>query len=208
MAAAYRRTLLFETHTHAEAQQSYEGWLKGEQRFASLKPMQDYIAHAIFRWANEQKLLLQVHTGYQEGNDGYFPDADPSHLIRVILQYPDIRFDLFHMGFPYQSKIGAMGKKFPNVYLNLCWMHILSPIVTQNTLHEWIQQVPLNKIFAFGGDCLFYDGVVGHLELAKRCVANVLTAKVQEGFWVWKEAEKAAQMLFYLNPKKCYQMEE
>ena len=117
-----------------------------------------------------------------------------------------MRFDIFHMGFPYQNVAGAMGKMYPNVYLNLCWTHILSPVSAQRALCEWLQLVPRNKIFAFGGDCLFFDGVVGHLELARSCVAGVLSHMVEDGTMSMTEAKRTARMLFYDNPKGFYRM--
>ena len=206
-ALAYQRPLCYEETSRDDAQKAFEKWLGGEEAFAVIKPMQDYILHAILRWANEHRLLVQVHTGYQEGNGGYLPDANPVQLTRLILKYPNIRFDLFHMGYPYQDEIGAMGKMLPNVFLNMCWTHILAPVTAKHALSQWVQQVPLNKIFAFGGDCVFYDGIVGHLEMARRCVADVLSQQVASGLFTWKEAERIAKMLFYDNPLKCYTAE-
>jgi len=206
MAMPYKRTLLFENPTRAEAITAYEKWLQGDNNFSEIKPFQDYVAHKIFRWANEEKLLLQAHTGYQESNVGFIPDSNPAHLTDVIIKYPHIRFDIFHMGFPYQDYACALGKMYPNVRLNMCWTHILSPVTARRALGEWLQTVPLNKIFAFGGDCLFYDGVVGHLKLARRCVTDALSEMVSDGHMTIKEAQQTARMLFYENPKEYYNM--
>lgn len=203
---AYSRCLLFEETSHASAQAVFDQWLGGNDDFSAMKPMQDYIAHKIFRWADENRLIMQIHTGYQAKNDGRIPDSDPSQLINVIVKYPHVRFDIFHMGFPYQDVIGAMGKMYPNVRLNLCWAHILSPVAAQRALGEWLQLIPRNKIFAFGGDCGFFDGVVGHLELARNCVADVLSQMVDNSVMPMNEARRTARMLFYENPKEFYCM--
>lgn len=117
---AYRRCLRFDESDRESAQAAYAAWLRGEEGFSVIKPMQDYVAHAVLRWANERGLILQVHTGYQESNAARISDTEPGQLINVILKYPKIRFDLFHMGFPYQDVAGAMGKMYPNVRLNMC----------------------------------------------------------------------------------------
>ena len=206
MGLAYARCLYFEEPDHTPAQAAFDKWLGGDDDFSAIKPMQDYIAHRIFRWADENGLIIQIHTGYQESNAARITDSEPSQLINVILKYPHMRFDIFHMGFPYQNVAGAMGKMYPNVYLNLCWTHILSPVSAQRALCEWLQLVPRNKIFAFGGDCLFFDGVVGHLELARSCVAGVLSHMVEDGTMSMTEAKRTARMLFYDNPKGFYRM--
>lgn len=207
MAVAYGRPLLFEEASWQQAQRSFDRLMAGETRFDLLKPMQDYTAHKIFEWANERQLVVQIHTGYQEGNGGRLPETDPSQLINLILRYPKVRFDLFHMGYPYQNVIGAMGKQLPNAYLDLCWTHILSPVAARRALGEWLQLVPLNKIFAFGGDCLFFDGVVGHLELARRDVAAALAEQAEAGIFSPARAKEVARLLFYENPKACYRMD-
>lgn len=203
---AYRRCLRFDEPDRESAQAAYAAWLRGEEVFSVIKPMQDYVAHAIFRWANERDLIMQVHTGYQESNAARIADTEPGQLINVILKYPKIRFDLFHMGFPYQDVAGAMGKMYPNVRLNMCWTHMLNPRGAVRALGEWLQYVPRNKIFAFGGDCLFYDGVVGHLELACRGVAEVLAEMVDCGVMSMKKAKETARMMFYDNPREFYGM--
>ena len=204
MALSYSRTLHIENPTAYAAQSAYEKWLSGSEDFAEIKPFQDYTAHAIFRWANECGLLLQIHTGYQESNSHDFTRSDPALLIPIVLSYPGIRFDIFHMGYPYQETAGAMGKMYPNVRLNMCWTHILAPAAARRALCDWLEQVPRNKIFAFGGDCLFFDGVAGHLELARTNVARALTEAVESGVMPLSDAKRTARMLFYENPKAFY----
>ena len=71
-------------------------------------------------------------------------------FLHLLLEYREARFDLFHAGYPYQSEMATLGKNFPNAYVDLCWVHVISPWVARQTLHEWIETVPANKIFAFG----------------------------------------------------------
>ncbi len=205
---AYRRSLKFVEASKMAAQAGYETLLKGQAALYpdKIRDMQDYILHGIMSWANDNHKLVQIHTGYQEGNGGMLPNTDPSLLINLFLLYPNIRFDLFHIGYPYQNIMGALGKQFPNVYINLCWSHILSPVATIRALEEWLLCVPVNKIFAFGGDCLFFDGVIGHLELALRGVARALATHVDAGTIEIERAKEIGRMLFYDNPAQCYGM--
>lgn len=203
LASAYRRTLCFAETTHERAQSAFENRHHGSEL---AKDAQDYLLHAILRWANEKRMIVQIHTGYQEGNGNVIGNTNPEHLNNLILKYQNIRFDLFHMGFPYQHFCSALGKMFPNVRLNFCWSHILSPLMMKNALKEGLSTVPFNKFFAFGGDCLFYDGVVGHLIIAKQNVAEALGEFVEDGLMTCKRAETIARMLFYDNPKSFYGM--
>ena len=36
-------------------------------------------------------------------------------------------FDIFHIGYPYQQTLSALAKNFANVYIDMCWAHIISP---------------------------------------------------------------------------------
>lgn len=160
--------------------------------------------HQILAWADQEQLVLQCHTGYQEGNANTLSNSEPSKLNSLILKYPRVRFDLFHIGYPYSGAFIALGKMFPNVYLNMAWSHILSPVAAKRALEECLLTVPVNKIFAFGGDCLFFDGVIGHLELARQNVAQVLGNYVDEGVLTEKKAKRIARQIFYESPKAFY----
>ncbi len=55
-------------------------------------------------------------------------------------------------------------------------------------LHEAIETVPANKIFAFGGDYIVPEGSYGHSVMARRVVSRVLTEKVEDGYLTEEEA--------------------
>ena len=88
----------------------------------------------------------------------------------------------------------------------MCWAHAISPSASMSALYEWLDLLPLNKVNAYGGDFSFIDAVYGHLELARRNVAHVLAAKVRNGDFDANHAQMAARMLFYLNPKRVFQL--
>jgi hypothetical protein len=85
------------------------------------------------------------------------------------------------MGYPYQGVTAALAKMFPNVFIDMCWSHIISPGAAMHALSDFLDAVPYNKICGFGGDYAFVDGVYGHLYLARRNISQVLAAKVNAG---------------------------
>lgn len=207
LALAYKRSLCFENPSHQSAEDGYQAYRCGKDKNNPIliKCAQDYVLHSILKVANDNNWLVQIHLGYQEGNENDLRNANPEHIINLLRQYPNVRYDLFHMGYPYQHITGALGKMFPNVRLNLCWAHMLSPIATMNALREWLYTVPINKIFAFGGDCRFFDGTIGHLELARRNISKVLAGCVCDGLFTCEHAIQIAKKLFYDNPRDFYQ---
>ncbi|MBQ2763575.1 MAG: amidohydrolase family protein, partial [Firmicutes bacterium] len=158
-------------------------------------------------WANKRHIPFQIHTGLQEGSENIITNADPTLLANIFMQYRDVDFDVFHMGYPYQDHVSALAKVFPNVYIDMCWAHIISPTASINALVEWVDSVPLSKISAFGGDYCFIDGVAGHQFMARENVSRALAIKVKEGVFGVDEAKHFGKMLFYDNPKKLFHLE-
>ncbi|MBA7472253.1 Uronate isomerase [subsurface metagenome] len=211
---AYYRTLNYERVTLSQAEEGFNKIFKTkhipdwyERTIETDKAFQDYMFHYILDIANKKNLILQIHTGIQEGNGNIISNSNPGLLSNLFLQYPDVTFDIFHMGYPYQNELTVLAKNYPNVYIDMCWAHIVSPNAAINSLIEWIETIPLNKISAFGGDRVFVDGVYGHLQIAKENVAKALSFKVSQGLFDGEEAKKIAKMLFYDNPLKIFRLE-
>jgi len=171
---------------------------------ATTKTYQDYMMHHILRSANKKGLTVQIHTGIQEGNGNYLTNSDPASLTNLFLEYPDIKFDIFHIAYPYQNVLTVLAKNFPNVFIDMCWAHIVSPVAAINILAEWIECVPFNKISVFGGDYRFIDAVYGNSFMTRENVAKSLYMKMQENILSLDEAKEIAKMLFYDNPKKLF----
>jgi hypothetical protein len=213
-ALAYQRSLQYDRVTKSEAEREYNEILKYKhmgiylpQVFTTSKQFQDYMMHFVLHLAAEKNLTFQFHTGLQEGNGNIIYNSDPSLLSNLFLEYPDVDFDLFHMGYPYQNIVSALAKVFPNVYIDMCWAHIISPQASVNALIEWIDSVPVNKISAFGGDYIFIDGVYGHQYIARVNVSRSLTKKVTDGVFDIDRAKEVAKMLFYKNPFRIFKLE-
>ncbi len=126
-------------------------------------------------------------------------NSHPLHLVNLLIEYPEARFDLFHAGYPFQSEMATLGKNFANVFVDLCWVHVISPWVARQTLHEWIETVPANKIFAFGGDYIFVEGAYAHAVMARENVTRVLVEKVESGYLSEEEALVLAHKLLHDN---------
>ena len=210
---AYQRTLKYERVSRAEAEEDFNrifttrhmpDW--HEVPSPTGKAFQDYMFHFILDIANKKDLIVQIHTGIQEGSGNVLSNSNPELLSNLFLEYPDVTFDIFHISYPYQNELTVLAKNFANVYIDMCWAHIVSPNASVNALLEWFDTVPLNKISAFGGDYIFIDGVYGHLKLAQQDVAKALAVKVGEGLFDMDKAKEIAGMLFYDNPKKIFRL--
>ena len=173
-------------------------------RIVMPKEFQDHMMHYILKLLEDREMSIQFHTGLQEGNGNYINNSNPEHLINLCLEYPGVKFDIFHIGFPYQESLGVMSKNFPNVYIDMAWAHIISPETSIRALVEWLDSVPANKICAFGGDYFFVDGVFGHVTLARENVAKALSIKVEKGIFDIDRAKEIIHWMFIDTPAKLF----
>ena len=173
---AYDRTLDFDNVSRDDAARLYAKGADGLDA-AEAKALGDYLMHAVVEAAEDNGLPVQIHTGIRAGS-GDCRGANPSLLTDLIAAHPHAQFDLFHGGYPYSSELSVMAKGFPNVYLDLCWLPIISPSVTLRMLHEWLETVPLTKLL-WGGDCGTVEASLGALEMAKRVIARALAERTE-----------------------------
>ncbi|MHB1485022.1 MAG: amidohydrolase family protein [Saccharofermentanales bacterium] len=213
-AIAYRRTLRFEKVEYSRAKSLFDEALK-KWESNNNKPdacltfpteLQDFMMHYILKLANSRNLTFQIHTGLLEGNGNTLSNSDPSLLNNLFLEYPDVDFDIFHIGYPYQGVACALSKMFPNVTIDMCWAHIISPTACVTALSDFLDAIPYNKISAFGGDYLFVDGIYGHLQISRQNVSRTLAGKVERDVFDIDKALDIAKALYYDNPKRIFKL--
>jgi len=207
---AYRRTIRFEKVAEADAERVFTrlfGHLGEGTSWDEARPLQDYMIHQVVRAAIDHDVPIQIHSGLQEGNENLLTNSNPTLLANLFLEYREAKFDLFHGGYPYMGEALALAKNFQNVWLDLCWLHIISPSAAARMLHEAIEAVPANKIFAFGGDFIIPEGAYGHSVMARQIVSRVLTEKVEEGYLTEEEAATLARRVLRENPAALYKLD-
>ena len=165
----------------------------------------DYLFDACLDVAAEADVPVAVHTGYW----GDFRELDPTLMFSFAIRRRDVRFDMFHLGMPMVREAALMGKNLPNVTVNLTWCPVISQLVTQRTLDEMIDLVPLNKVIAFGGDYrVAVQKTYGHLVLAREVVASALAARIDAGDFDADYALYVARLWFHDNPRQVYRLQE
>lgn len=216
---AYKRVLKFDKYTFSEAEavfnRMYFGmgltphWnqlvdLNPEER----KPLIDFIMHEIVRLAGEIGLVVQIHTGFQEGQGNYISNANPTHLTNLFLEYRNTRFDILHCGFPYYLELACLAKNFANVFPNMTWMYCIGNTVAERILSDWLDIIPVSKILGFGGDYHFVEGVYGHAQLARQTVTRVLSAKIELALFTENLALEYGKKILNENAERIYNRKE
>ena len=93
---------------------------------------------------------MQIHTGYLAGTGNTLQNSNPINLNNIFLKYREARFVMFHGGFPWTGEFAALGKMFPNVYLDIVWLPQISRESAISSLDQILDCVPYNKI-SWGG---------------------------------------------------------
>jgi hypothetical protein len=199
---AYHRDLCFGEASSQQAEAAFKAIHDG--RPCDPKPLHDYLLHHTIQRAGDLRLPVQIHTGYLSGTSQDFRRSDPTHLIPVLAKYRDVRFDLFHAGWPYCSAMAAIGKSFPNVWLDLCWMWALSPVEAVRVLDEWLGAVPSSKILGFGADTWTPFGMTGYAMQARHGIASTLEQRMARGDCDLATAKHIAANIMHRNACRLY----
>lgn len=203
---AYSRILRYDDVPKVEAEKVFNKifLLKEKVSDEETKKLEDFMMHQVIQHAIKYNLPIQIHTGLQEGNGNIITNSNPTHLVNLFMKYKEAKFDIFHGSYPYMGELATLAKNFPNVYLDMCWMHIISPSASKRWLDEWLETVPSNKILAYGGDFIIVEGAYGHAKMARENVTEVLARKVNEGYFSEEEAVKIAKRILRDNALELF----
>lgn len=207
---AYSRPLSFDKVNKEAAAKVFRRLVNGDADFkipfAEAKPLQDYMLYRLVELAGMHHLPVAIHTGLQAGKGNFLKNSDPLLLTSLFKDFPDVRFVLYHGSYPFGGELAALAKNFRNVYIDANWMYSISPSYSERYLNEWLEAVPVNKIMAFGGDCMAVENVYGELSLAKKIITKILVDKVMQGYVTEKEAKTIARMILHDNAVKFYNL--
>jgi uncharacterized protein len=204
---AYSRPLRFEDRARGEIEPLFNRLLNaGWERNAAmptmeeLRAIQDYLVHFSLQQCARYDLVAKFHTGLHEGNGNTITNSRAALLANLFARYPTVRFDIYHISYPYQDELATLAKNFANVAIDFCWMWIISPAAGRRALSEYLDAVPANKIHGFGGDFIFIEGTYGHAVMAKENIARVLAEKVSDGDMTVDRAIQVGTWLLRDNP--------
>lgn len=203
---AYGRTLYYEDVSYERAKELFSrdsSSLSPEEK----KSLEDFMFHWICEKSIELDLPIQIHTGYLAGNGNNLENGRPVKLNNLFLKYRKARFSLFHGGYPWTGEFAALGKMFPNVYLDLVWLPQISREAAVRGLDEMLDCVPYNKFF-WGGDCHFIEESTGSLEFGKSVVAEVLTKRIKRDLLTDDVAKDIARKIFRDNAIQFFNLKE
>ncbi|RJP71987.1 MAG: hypothetical protein C4532_06840 [Candidatus Abyssobacteria bacterium SURF_17] len=201
---AYNRTLQFEEASIDEANRAFN--LPDEKAtWADIKAFQDFLVFRIIETAGRHGLPVQIHTGLLAGGKNTLSNSNPLHLTNIFLKFPDVQFDIFHGGFPFMNQLGSLALMFPNVYLDTCWLPLISYESFKRALNEWLSYVPAGK-FLWGGDCGTAEGIYGAVYMVRHALAEALAEKIRDGQMDEEIAVFVARSLLHDNAGRLFSL--
>lgn len=209
--AAYFRCLNFDDVPDGDAAPIVAEALKNADAVTPdrRKALQDWAFRRCIRRCIEHDLPIKIHTGYEAGyNNMSLANIHPGQLINLFNQYPEARFDVFHIGYPYEAEVIALAKQYTGVSVDMCWAWIIDPQASRQFFKQFLTAVPATKLFAFGGDNGIAEPVYGHLHFARDGIARALTELVDENFFTTDEAVAIAQRVLHDNAAVFFRVDE
>ncbi|HUV88881.1 MAG TPA: amidohydrolase family protein, partial [Anaerolineae bacterium] len=171
------------------------------------KPLNDHLFHQYMRFARELDLPVQLHTGHMAGVRNRVDKTNAAYLASVLELHRDVRFDLFHGNWPYLGDLLFLGKNYPNVALDCCWLHIIDPDFASELLERSVLTLPHTKVHGFGGDYGDVpEFVAGHLKIARENIAGTLARLVERGWLEEEEAVRLAADWLFNNPNRFFKL--
>lgn len=207
---AYNRTLRIDRIEREDALRIWEKLpIDGAQECGQLteqqkKALQDYLLYRTLECCEEFGLPAVFHTGIQTGPGNMLIHTDPLPLTNTLQAFPNVKFVLLHCGIPWTDQAAILAKYFSNVYIDMAWLHIVSPDVAVKGLKRWLDLLPMNKILGFGGDYLIVEKVYGHLCIARENLCRALTEKADEIGLTQQRAQLWLRRLVHDNAEAVY----
>ena len=209
--SAYTRTIGYGNPSKRQAEESFNWIMADPRRKLSYpdgnRPLGDYLFHEFMRMAKEMDLPVQLHTGHMAGTWNDVGKARAIHLIPVLELHKDVRFDLFHLNWPYDGDILFLGKNYPNVAIDFCWTHIIDPVYAQRIIPPILGAVPHGKIHGYGSDHFGnLERSWAHSQIARDNIAIGLAEMVEMEYIGLDDAKEIAAAWLFDNPNEFFRL--
>lgn len=168
--------------------------------------IEDFLMHEVTERAGRFQLPYQIHVGYGSWQSNITAGANPLLLNPLIESHRKTQFVLLHGGYPFIGEMSTLAKNHPNVYIEAGWLAYIAPAAYQRAMGEWLDSVPMNKILAFGADCLHIEQTLGALILTRRLLTQAFADKIAESGWSESLALECATRLLHRNAVELYRL--
>lgn len=206
---AYSRTLRWEERDDTEASHILDKVLAAQEvTEAERCLLGDWCTARGVELATEYNLPFKIHTGYYAGHSSMPVERIPAgHLCGLLRRYPNAKFVLMHIAYPYSEEMIALAKHYPNVWVDMCWAWSINPFAATDWVRRFIHAVPANKLFGFGGDSWNPLASVAYALQARQGLTRALEAELADGLLTEPQALALAERFLMTNQQECFDIE-
>ena len=194
-ASAYDRGLDFEAASKEDAQKAFASADPTEQ---DIFHFQNYIFQEICRICAGLDIPLQVHTGL-----GKMQKSNCRYLTEAIRRNPHTKFVLFHGSYPWLDDLCGLAFSFRNVYVDLCWLPIISTAAAERLLSEVLDICGADRI-SWGCDTWMSEDSLGALLAVRKVLAEVLSQRIETGLLSLERAKELCERILTVNAERLY----
>jgi hypothetical protein len=123
---------------------------------------------------------------------------------RLAGKFEDFHFNLSTASDLYTQDIAILAKHIPNISVAGYWWHTMYPYFIRKSLETRLDVVPANKIVGFFSDAYHCEWCYPKLKLVKSILCDVLTERVEKGWYTLEMARQLGHQLLYDSPKALY----
>jgi len=199
VAAAYFRPLDFKPGTRDLAERAFGN---PKATYEEKIGFGDYIMFEAARIAGECGIPVQIHTGL----GGLF-GTQAINLLPLILANPRTKFDIFHGSYPWCSDVLGLAHNLHNVYINICWLPLISTSRAIAFLEESLDIATTGRII-WGCDTSTSEESCGSRMAMHYCMLKVLNRQIDEGVLSPESARVIARRILRDNAAKLYKIKD
>jgi hypothetical protein len=191
-------------HTDPDRDRAARAWRKGDDADdLEQRCFRDYVVWLLSELAAQGNLTFEIHTGMSCCGARYPQKAAPHELTRLIYSNPKTHYDIFHAGYPCIEQAAAIVKNFPNAFLNLNWLPVISFETARRYVGEVLDTVPMTKI-SWGGDGVLVEEAYAHAKLMRELLISVLSEKTVSGRYDEELCRQIAMGILRANAIELY----
>jgi len=195
-ALAYDRDLHFGVPS---IQQAREVWGTAVPDDHQQKAFGDWVVNHLCELAAQRDLPMQMHVG-----TGIIRGSHPLNVAPLVERHPKTRFLLMHLAYPWSRDLLGMAFVYRNIWIDLTWSLLLSPSHFKLALHEAIEILPDESRLMIGGDNWHAEETWATMRLARRLIAEVLSEKVEQGYFRLADAERLGRKILHENARRFF----
>jgi len=206
---AYTRTLRWEERSDEDAARALAAVVAGGELDEPTRLiLGDWCWARGVELAVEHDLPFKLHTGHHAGTKQMPIDwVRAGNLCPLLARYPEARFVLMHISYPYNDELVSIAKHYPNVWVDLCWAWSIDPHSSSEFVRRFLHAVPINKLFAFGGDTMWPTSAIAYSFQARKGLRHALEAEIDAGYLNERQAIEIARRLMRENQYACFDID-